>query len=77
MSSILYRIKLFTGPLEVGYVAAGLRTAGYDVVCEGTEHVYFECFDCADGYGANGAMAGVFADLDMPFDYRWSVVSTR
>lgn len=41
----LNRFKVYTGPTLVGNVAHRLRQAGFDVLIEGTEHVYVAKFD--------------------------------
>lgn len=66
MSAPMFHIRLYTGPTAVKDYAERLRVAGYDVTCEGTEHVYFYVFDKQDGWGAIGAMETVAADIKIP-----------
>lgn len=38
----MVRMRCWTGPVDVKHDAEMLRTAGVNVVCEGTEHVYMD-----------------------------------
>ena len=37
-----YRIKTWTGPAHVGQLAAKVSSAGLNVVCAGTEHLFVD-----------------------------------
>ncbi len=75
MTPTNYRIKLYTGPIAVKYYADRLRDAGYTVVCEGTEHVYFIVADEGDGWGAIGAMSTVMEQTRLTIPSNdWTIV---
>lgn len=50
-----WKLRLYTGPVAVKELANKARRYGYEVDCEGTEHLHVWVSDLGDGWGAVGA----------------------
>lgn len=53
-----YRIRVYVGPICVSQYAERLRSAGFAVDCEGTEHIHYRA-PYVDGWGSISACDAV------------------
>lgn len=66
MTNAVTRVRCWTGPCTVAQIAQALRTAGFQNVLEGTEHVY------VDLPGSGADFFGILFDAKRKVpDHRW------